>query len=99
MDDVQKKAQDNEFYAVADRFIDLANTQCENEDPSFIASGMLFAAARFSAFVVASQAHDKESYESEFDRATEFFCGEYERMLKQNLAEYTTVFESKDSDT
>lgn len=94
MDKAQKKAQDNEFYALADKFIDLANTECEDKDPSFIASTMLFATARFSAFVVASQAQDKESYESEHERAAEFFTNEFDRMLKQNMKEYTSAFTS-----
>lgn len=92
MDEAQKKAQDAEFYTLADKFIDIANNECEEKDPSFVGSSMLFATARFSAFVVASQAQDKDSYEAELERATEFFTAEFDRMLKQNMEDYKTAF-------
>ena len=92
MDEAQKKAQDTEFYELADKFINAANEECDKKVPSFVGSSMLFAAARFSAFIVASQAQDKAAYEAEVERATEFFTGEFDRMLKQNLENYKTVF-------
>lgn len=96
MDEAQKKAQDKEFYTLADKFIDIANNECEGKEPSFVGSAMLFATARFSAFVVASQAQDKDSYEAELERATEFFNGEFDRMLKQNMEDYKTAFTQQD---
>ncbi len=96
MDEVQKKAQDKEFYTLADKFIDIANTECEEKDPSFVGSAMLFATARFSALVVASQAQDKDSYEAELESATEFFTAEFDRMLKQNMEDYKTAFTQQD---
>ena len=92
MDEAEKKAQDKEFYTLADKFIDVANNECEQKDPSFVGSSMLFATARFSAFVVASQAQDQASYESELERAKEFFNGEFDRMLNQNMEDYKTAF-------
>jgi len=96
MDEAQKKAQDKEFYTLADKFIDIANDECESKDPSFVGSAMLFATARFSAFVVASQAQDKDSYEAELESATEFFTAEFDRMLKQNMEDYKTAFTQQD---
>ncbi len=92
MNEAEKKAQDKEFYTTADTFIDVANNACDEKDPSFVGSAMLFATARFSAFVVASQAQDKESYEAELERAKEFFNGEFDRMLNQNMDDYKTAF-------
>jgi len=96
MDEAEKKAQDKEFYTLADKFIDIANNECDEKEPSFVGSSMLFATARFSAFVVASQAQDKESYEAELERAKEFFNGEFERMLNQNMEDYKTAFNQQD---
>ena len=96
MDEKEKKAQDKEFYTFADQFINEANKQCDNKDPGYVGSAMLFATARFSAFVVASQAQDKDAYEAELERATEFFNGEFERMLKQNMEDYKTAFTQQD---
>lgn len=96
MDEAQKKAQDKEFYTLADKFIDVANTECDEREPSFVGSAMLFATARFSAFVVASQAQDRDSYEAELERAKEFFNGEFDRMLNQNMEDYKTAFTQQD---
>jgi len=92
MDEAQKKAQDKEFYSLADKFIDVANNECDHKEPSFVGSAMLFATARFSSFVVASQAQDQASYEAELERAKEFFNGEFDRMLNQNMEDYKTAF-------
>ena len=96
MDEAQKKAQDKAFYTAADQFIDVANKACDNREASFVGSAMLFATARFSAFVVASQAQNKEAYEAELERASEFFNKEFERMLKQNMEDYKTAFSQQD---
>lgn len=96
MDDSQKKAQDAAFYTLADKFIDLANNECDSQDPSFVGAAMLFSVARFSSFVVASQAPDQAAYEGELERATEFFNKEFDRMLKQNMEEYKSAFQPKD---
>lgn len=85
--------QDNKiFYKMADSFIDVANTHCDNEQSSTVGSALLFATARFSSFVVASNANDKEAYLAEIDNATEFFSKEFKRMLMENLEEYKSVF-------
>ena len=85
--------QDNKtFYKMADSFIDVANAHCDNEQTSTVGSSLLFATARFSSFVVASHAEDKEAYLAEIDNATEFFSKEFKRMLVENLEEYKSVF-------
>lgn len=88
--------QDNKtFYKMADSFIDVANKHCDNEQSSKVGSALLFATARFSSFVVASHANDKEAYEAEIENATEFFSGEFKRMLTENLEEYRSVFKEE----
>jgi len=100
MDEAEKNAQEQadskEFYSLADKFIDVGNTECDSKEPSFVGSAMLFATARFSAFVVASQAPDKEGYEAEVERAKEFFSSEFDRMLTQNLEDYKTAFNQQE---
>ncbi len=88
--------QDNDnFYKLADSFIDLANNHCDKEDNSQVGSAMLFASARFSAFVVASFAKDKPSFEEEIEHAVDHFGAEFKRMLNENLEQYKTVFDEK----
>jgi len=56
---MSNEKSDNEFWDIAERFIQLANEQLENHPEGQVGSAMLYAAARFNAFVVASVA-DKD---------------------------------------
>lgn len=90
-----KQQQDKEFFKTADTFIDLANDHCDKQESPAVGSSLLYATARFSSFVVASQAKDLESFESEVDHAIDFFSKEFKRMLKENLEEYKGVFSNE----
>ena len=91
----QKKEDSNKnFYKMADSFIDKANQHCENNNNADVGSALLYAASRFSAFVVASYAQNKDHYESEVDNAVTYFSDEFKRMLVENLEQYKTVFDA-----
>ncbi|WP_156885877.1 DUF3144 domain-containing protein [Massilia niastensis] len=51
---------DPRFWDRADEVIQLANSQCERDTPSRISASLLYAASRFNAFIVASNASDAE---------------------------------------
>jgi len=80
------------FRELADSFIELANQHCDNIESNRVGSALLYATARFSAFVVASHASDKGHYESEIENALDFFSTEFRRMLGENLEQYKSVF-------
>lgn len=84
------------FRKLADRFIDTANRQTEDTEPSVISSSFLYAASRFCAFVVAGKAGDSERYDKLKDEALEYYTNEFQRMLSENLDNYAVVFEDKD---
>ena len=94
-DDQLNEQESKDFYTMADTFIDIANGHCEKKEANHVGSSMLFAAARFSSFVVASQSPDKDAYEAEIETATEFFTKEFKRMLTQNLEDYKTAFKAQ----
>ncbi len=98
-DDQLNEQESKEFYTMADTFIDLANGHCDKKASNHVGSAMLFATARFSSFVVASQSPDKEAYESEIETATEFFTKEFKRMLTQNLEDYKTAFKAQEDES
>lgn len=92
MDQEQKNT---EFRKIADSFIDLANSHCDSMDSNRVGSALLYATARFSAFVVASHASGKSHYESEIDHALDFFTQEFRRMLNENLEQYKSAFKDE----
>lgn len=95
---MDQEQRNQEFKQLADTFIDLANQHCDKVENTRVGSSMLFASARFSAFVVASHAKDLAHYESELDNAIEFFSQEFKRMLTENLEEYKAVFAAREQE-
>ncbi len=77
---------DNEFWNIADSFIHLANEHMDKHPEGKVSSAMLYAAARFNAFIVASAAD--ADLKEEKDAAIEYFSGQYKNMFKENIEDY-----------
>jgi hypothetical protein len=84
---------DQKFKKIADAFIDLANQQAKESNAENVGMAILYAASRFNAYVVASNAEDLEKYETDMKAATEFFQGKYQEMLQENLDDYKKVYQ------
>lgn len=96
-DDVREQEEiDREFRQIVDRFIALANEQIDTVKREHVSMAMLYAAARFNAFIVASHASDVEKFRADKPKAFEFFCTEYHRMLTENLDDYERVYAQKE---
>lgn len=89
MSDTKK---DKEFLDMADAFIALANKQGETIDKGKVSAAFLYAAARFNTFIVAGGAADVEEFEGYKFNATQYFIGEYEKMLEEHMEDYTVNF-------
>lgn len=90
---MSKNQIDEHFYQRADELINLANKQSENIDHSRVSASMMFACARFNAFMTATKAEDKTHLADSKHLILDYFVKEYEKMLKQNLEEYIENFE------
>ena len=84
---------DEAFWTVADGFINLANEQNKTIDRGTVAAGFLYAAARFNAFVIASQCGDKQAFETEKAAAIDYFVNQYKIGLTENIADYSANFD------
>lgn len=82
-----------QFWKLADSFINLANELYEKESDGKVGYAMLYAAARFNAFIVASTAGDKKDLGEEKEQATEYFTEQYRKMFSENLEDYEQNFE------
>ncbi len=81
------------FWVAADSFINLANEQNKTIDRSTVAAGFLYAAARFNAFVIASQCGDKQAFDTEKAAAIDYFVNQYKIGLTENIADYEANFD------
>lgn len=81
-----------EFWERADQIIALANEQCTQNTGNEVATSLLYAAARFNAFLIASKG-DAAKMQQEKDGAIAFFTEQYKRMLTDNFNDYITNFD------
>jgi hypothetical protein len=94
-DKTKQLTADKNFIKTADIFIEQANKQCEEIDHQLVNASLLYASARFSAFITASMSESKESYEQSADAAIEFYLEEFKKMLKEHMQQYKTAFDKK----
>jgi hypothetical protein len=97
--EVQAKKKQEEanvnFIKLADVFIAQANTECKNIDHQLVNASLLYASARFSSFITASMSESKEKFEENVDDAIKFYTEEFNKMLKEHMAQYSFVFDQK----
>ncbi len=81
------------FISMADAFIDLANQHCEQTKNALVNAAMLYGTARFCAFVTASMAQSKDTYETNIDNAVDYYTEEFQKMLREHMEQYKSVFQ------
>lgn len=79
---------DQEFWNLAEHFIEQANAALEDSDPGKIAAAMLYAATRFNAFVVASASVDRKEYIADMDDTMDYLSKQFRHMLGDNLRDF-----------
>ena len=84
---------DKEFFERADAYITLANDQASSVSRGKVSASMMFATARFNAWVSASGTDSAEELASVKDEALQYFLSEYRKMLEENLDEYIEHFD------
>jgi hypothetical protein len=89
---MSETSKDQEFYDLANAFIEVANRQAESTDKGKVSAAFLYAAARFNTFIVASSAENVEQFMSYKDNAFDYMVREYKKMLEEHFRDYTDHF-------
>ena len=84
---------DKEFFERADAYITVANEQAAEVNRGKVSASMMFATARFNAWVSASGVDSGDELASVKEEAMEYFVSEYRKMLDENLDEYIEHFD------
>ncbi|WP_396588335.1 DUF3144 domain-containing protein [Bermanella sp. R86510] len=87
------KNMDPGFFKRTDQFISLANELTKEHEPGKISASMLYAAARFNAYLVAASAKDKAEADRNKVEALDYFTDQYRAMLKANLEDYVEKYD------
>lgn len=85
---------DDKFYDRADAFIHLANDQTDEASHQMVNASLMFASARFSAFVSARGFASGEAMAAKKAETVEYFMAGYRQMLEANLDAYVRNFEA-----
>ena len=72
------------FFDMADRFLAVANGLTEDAPVARISAAMMYATARFNAFLAQTQGLPPGEVD---DETVRYFRAEYEKMLRENLAQ------------
>ena len=82
-----------EFWSRADEVIAIANKQCTDSTSGKVSASLLYAAARFCSYNVASLADDVDEMKKDKEEAIKYFLGQFEKMLIENIDDYIENFE------
>lgn len=80
--------RDDKFWEMTDKFINLANEQCEKNKNGQVSTSLLFSAARFNSFMFASTTKDVSDLLKDKELAIEYFTKQYKDALTENLNDY-----------
>ena len=86
--------RDKEFYELADEHIALANTRMGQVKPAKVSATMLFASARFNAFLISVSADNKAQMLLDKEPAIAYFMQEYEKNLRENIDEHLARYDN-----
>jgi len=85
---------DDDFYNRADAIIHLANKQCETIGKGKVSASLMYATARFGAWLSASGFSSSTEMQAAKRETIEYMMEQYRTMLEANLAEHIENFES-----
>ena len=85
--------QDELFFKRADAHIDLANEQLKDASRGKVSASMMYATARFNAWVTACEADSDDDLRSGKGESIEYFVAQYRSMLEENLDDYIGNFD------
>lgn len=85
---------DPKFYDRADAHIHLSNEQMSEISRGKVSASMMYATARFNAWVSACGFDNGAEMFAAQAKTLEYFVTEYRKMLEENLADYAKNFDS-----
>jgi hypothetical protein len=86
--------KDPQFFDRADAHIDLSNSQIGEVERGKVSASMMFATARFNAWVSACGFENGADMLAAREETVEYFVTEYRKMLLDNLTQYIENFDS-----
>lgn len=94
--DVQiENSTNTKFKEIADKCIDVGNQYLDDNSIDLVGSSLIYGAARFSSYIVASGSENLEAYKGNRESAIKHFTEQFQQMLEENLTTYESVFQEE----
>ena len=84
---------DDEFFDRADRHIHLSNEHLKATPPGKVSASMMYATARFNAWVSACGFRSGEEMRGARAETVDYFVTQFRKMLEENLDDYIENFQ------
>lgn len=84
---------DDDFFGRADTYIHIANEQTQKADRGKVSASLMYATARFNAWVSAFNAESGQDLFDGKEEIVKYFVEQYQKMLEENLDEYAQNFD------
>jgi hypothetical protein len=89
---VLKKDLDPEFYDRAHEHLRVAQEQLTEVPHGEVSASMMYACARFNAWLSASRRESAKDLKSAYGETIEYFVAQYRKMLVKNLDDFVANF-------
>ena len=83
---------DHEFYDRAQEHLSIASAQLSDAPHGRVSASLMYACARFNAWLGASRSASPEEVRAAYGETIEYFVAEYRKMLVRNLDDYVQNF-------
>lgn len=93
MSDVEASPPKPPFFRHADAHIDLSNRQLGESDRGTVSGSLMFASARFNAWLLASSASTLDEARAARETSLDYLARQYREMLADNLDDYLEAIE------
>lgn len=90
---MSEETQDIAYWDRADEIINLANQQTEDAASDDVNGSLLYATARFNAFLIAASAEKADDIKAGKEEAIEYFTKQYRQLLSENIDDYIENFD------
>ena len=87
------KEADEQFFERADAQLRVASGHLADASPSRVSASLMYACARFNAWVSANHRETPAELRLAYGETIEYFVAEYRKMLVQSLDDYLADFE------
>jgi hypothetical protein len=84
---------DEKFFNRADAHIHLANEQLTNVARGKVSGSLMFAAARYNAWVSATDLQSSKELQKRKDELMDYFLSQYKSMLEHNFDNYIAHYD------